>query len=122
MEILLKDIWPALLGALLTAVGLYAGYIRKLQVEVAELKKDVTNQQKVIDNMSKRLDSHSKKQDEIYKTLTDFRLEMLKQMGTMTTDMSKQMNELSQCVSALSVHVENLNKLISISDAEFRFK
>lgn len=105
MEKILSDIWPSLLGALLSAVGLYAGYIRKLVVDVAVLQKTVENQQKIIDNMVKRLDAHSKKQDEIYDTLNDMKVEIVKQIG-----------QMSASIGALASDVKNLNNLLAITD------
>jgi len=105
MGTIANELWPSFIGALLTAVGLYAGYIRKLIVDVAVLQKTVDDQQKVIDNMTKRLDSHSRKQDEIFDTLNDMKVEMLKEMGSMATTMG-----------SLASDVKNLNNLLAISD------
>ena len=100
-----NEIWPSVVGALITAIGLYAGYIRTLIVDVAVLHKTVEDQQKVIDNMIKRLDSHSKKQDEIYDTLTAMKVELAKQMG-----------QISGSIGTLASDVKNLSNLISITD------
>lgn len=105
MNTIFSEIWPSVVGALVTAIGLYAGYIRKLIVDVAVLQKTVEDQQKVIDNMIKRLDSHSKKQDEIYDTLTAMKVELVKQMG-----------QVSGSIGALASDVKNLSNLISITD------
>ena len=107
MNVIARDLWPSLVGALLAAIGLYAGYIRKLIVDVAVLSKTVEDQQKLIDSMTKRLDSHSKKQDEIFDALTDMKVEMLKQIGTMSTN-----------IGALSSDVKNLNNMLAINDVK----
>ena len=105
MDTLFAEIWPSLAGAFLTAVGLYAGYIRKLVVDVAVLQKTVENQQKIIENMTKRLDAHSKKQDEIYITLNDMKVELVKQIGQMNTS-----------IGALASDVKNLNNLLTLAE------
>ena len=105
MEKILSDIWPSLIGAFITAIGLYAGYIRKLIVDVAVLQKTVENQQNIIDNMTKRLDSHSKKQDEIYDTLNDMKVELVKQIG-----------QMSASIGALASDVKNMNNLLAVTD------
>lgn len=105
MERILADIWPSLLGALITAIGLYAGYIRKLIVDVAVLQKTVENQQKIIDNMTKRLDAHSKKQDEIYDTLNDMKVELVKSIG-----------QMSASIGSLTSDVKNMSSLLTLAD------
>lgn len=111
MEKILEDIWPSLLGALITAVGLYAGYIRKLIVDVAVLQKTVENQQKIIDNMTKRLDAHSKKQDEIYDTLNGMKVELVKQIGQMNAS-----------IGALASDVKNMNNLLAVTNGMKTYK
>jgi len=103
MEKILSDIWPSLLGALVTAIGLYAGYIRKLVVDVAVLQKTVESQQNIIDNLARRLDSHSKKQDEIYDTLNNMKVELVKQIG-----------QMSASISALTSDVKNMSSLLAV--------
>lgn len=105
MGAITSELWPSFVGALLAAVGLYAGYIRKLIVDVAVLQKTVDDQQKVIDNMTKRLDNHSKKQDEIFDALTEMKVEMLKEIGTMATN-----------IGTLASDVKNMNTLLAITD------
>jgi peptidoglycan hydrolase CwlO-like protein len=111
METIVTDIWQSLLGAFITAIGLYAGYIRKLIVDVAVLHKTVENQQKIIDNMTKRLDAHSKKQDEIFDTLNDMKVELVKQMG-----------QMGASIGSLASDVKNLNNLLAITDSVNRSK
>lgn len=106
MNSITSELWPSFVGALLAAIGLYAGYIRKLIVDVAVLQKSADDQQKIIDNMTKRLDSHSKKQDEIYDTLNDMKVELVKQIGQMNAS-----------IGALASDVKNMNNLLTITDA-----
>jgi peptidoglycan hydrolase CwlO-like protein len=102
MEKILAEIWPPIFGALIAAIGLYAGYIRNLIVDVAVLKKTVEDQQNTISNMTKRLDAHSKKQDEMYDTLTDMKVELLKEIAHMNTN-----------IGALAADVKNLNQMLT---------
>jgi len=103
MEQILSQIWPPLLGALLTAIGLYAGYIRKLVVDVAVLEKEVENQQNVINNMTKRLDAHSKKQDEVLSTLNQMKIELVEKIGQMNIGIATLTSDFNNLKSALSV-------------------
>lgn len=105
MEQIMSQIWPPLLGALLTAIGLYAGYIRKLIVDVAVLQKEVENQQTIINNMTKRLDAHSKKQDEILNALTRMEVELVKQIG-----------QANSGINVLTSDIKNLKSLLSITE------
>ena len=111
MEKILADIWPSIFGALLTAIGLYAGYIRKLIVDVAVLQKEAENQQNIINNMTKRLDAHSKKQDEILDTLTEMRVELVKQIG-----------QTNASIGTLSSDVKNLNNMLTTNRATINGK
>ncbi len=105
MEQILSQIWPPLLGALLTAIGLYAGYIRKLIVDVAVLNKEVENQQNTIDNMAKRLDAHSKKQDEVLSALNQMKIELVEKIGQMNIG-----------IATLTSDINNLKSTLSVSD------
>ena len=69
------------------------------------MKSTTENIQKAIEHLQKRQDSHSKKQDDIMDLLTDFKMEMLKEVGVMSSN-----------VSVLATDVKNLSNLISITD------
>ena len=105
MSTIAIEIWPYLLTALISAIGMYVGAIHKLKLEVAVLKKTVEDQQKSLDNIQKRQDSHSKKTDDILDTVNQMKLEVLKQMGAMNTN-----------IGSLASDVKNLNNLLAISD------
>ena len=105
MEKILALIWPPLFGALLASIALYAGYIRKLVVDVAVLKKEVENQQNTINNMTKRLDAHSKKQDEILDTLHGMKIELVENIGKVNTG-----------IVTLTSDFNNLKSLLSFAD------
>ena len=108
MDQIFTDIWKILLSAALAAIGwlLREGYSLKsrvlvlekaltdLQDDVKQDKEDVEksirhlqeNVAKDIEKIHTRQDSHSKKQDEIVKLLTDFKLEMVKYIGELSSD------------------------------------
>ena len=105
MDELLKDIWPILLTALVTAAAGYVGYIHNLKVRVAVLEKTIEDLLRTIDSMQKRMDSHSKKQDDILEKIGSMEKEVLKQMGVMGAS-----------IGSLASDVKNLNNLLSITD------
>ena len=102
MEQILSQIWSPLFGALIAAIGLYAGYIRKLVVDVAVLKKEVENQQTTINNMTERLNAHSKNQDKVLETLNEMKLELVEKIGQMNTDIATLSSDLNNLKSLLS--------------------
>ena len=57
--------------------------VRHLQENVA---KDIDNIKKDIEKIQSRQDGHSKKQDEIVKLITDFKLEVVKNFGELSSD------------------------------------
>ena len=110
------DIWPFLVTAILAAIGwqFRESYLLKTKVAVMEksiegvkesMKTTNDNIQKSIEHIQSRQDSHSKKQDAVMELLTDFKMEMLKEVGTMSSN-----------VSGLAADVKNLSNLISITD------
>ena len=105
MNTVVTDIWPYLLTALLGVVGAYARYVHNLKERVAVLEQTIEDQQKTLDNMQKRMDSHSKKQDDILDRITNMEKEVLKQMGTMATN-----------IASLASDLKGLNNLLAISD------
>ena len=109
MNQVVTDIWPILLGALVSAIGLYIGVINRLCTEVKLLKekikqledkcKDVTdkmdNQAHVnsvlaekVKHMESRQESHSKKYDELLELINDIKLEMVKQFSRLTSEIN----------------------------------
>lgn len=91
----MTDIWPFLVTAIIAVVGwqFREGYLLKTKVAVME---------KSIDALQKRQDSHSKKQDDIMTLLTNFKMEVLREVG-----------EMSSNVNVLAANVKNLSSLIS---------
>ena len=112
----MTDIWPYLIPAIMAVVGwqFRESYLLKTKVAVMEKSIDgikdsmnstTDNIQKSIEHLQNRQDSHSKKQDAVMELLTYFKMEMLKQVGTMSSN-----------VSGLAADVKNLSNLISITD------
>lgn len=112
----MTDIWPYLIPAIMAVVGwqFRESYLLKTKVAVMEKSIDgikdsmnstTDNIQKSIEHLQNRQDSHSKKQDAVMELLTDFKMEMLKEVGTMSSN-----------VSGLAADVKNLSNLISITD------
>ena len=99
MNALMTDIWPYLVTALFGAVGwqFRESYVLKTKVAVME---------KSIDSMQNRLDSHSKKQDAILERISSMEKEVLKETGTVRSD-----------IAALASNVDGLSKLILASDS-----
>ena len=112
----MTDVWPFLVTAILAAIGCQfrESYLLKTKVAVMEttiealqatMKTTVDNIHRSIDHIQARQDSHSKKQDAVMDLLTEFKMEMLKEVGNMSSN-----------VSALTSDVKNLSNLISITD------
>lgn len=112
----MTDLWPFLVTAILAAIGwqFRESYLLKTKVAVMEksiegiresMRATTDNIQKSIDHIQSRQDSHSKKQDAVMDLLTDFKMEMLKEVGNMSSN-----------VSGLASDVKNLSNLISITD------
>lgn len=98
MNQVITDLWPYLIPALLAVVGWQWKEAHSLRLKVVVLEKTIEDIQKEIDSMKKRQDSHSKKQDEIVTLITDLKLEMVKQIGGLTTE------------------VKSINRVLSITD------
>lgn len=105
----LSDLWP-LLTIIVPIVVLYFGYIQQLRIRVAVLEETVKNQQTIIENQQKRMDSHSKKQDDILDIVTDLKVEMVKQIGKMTSELG-----------TISADVKNINRMFAVHDDGISF-
>jgi hypothetical protein len=105
MNQVMTDIWPFLVTAILAAIGWQWRESYLLKTKVAVLERTIENIMKTIEAIQHRQDSHSKKQDDIMELLTDFKMEMLKEVGNMSSN-----------VSGLASDVKNLSNLISITD------
>ena len=112
----MTDIWPFIVPAILAAIGwqFRESYLLKTKVAVMEksiegvkeaMNTTTENIQKSIEHIQNRQDSHSKKQDAVMDLLTEFKMEMLKEVGNMSSN-----------VSCLASDVKNLSNLISITD------
>lgn len=109
MSTIVTEIQTILLTAFIGIVIAYAKYVHNLKERVSVLEKTVVdmrdemititgNIMKTIEGIQKRQDSHSKKQDDIMKLLSDFKMEMLKEVG----QMSLNVNGLASDVKHLS--------------------
>ena len=105
MNQVMIDIWPFLVTAILAAIGWQWRESYLLKTKVAVMERTIENILKTIEAIQDRQDSHSKKQDDIMDLLTDFKMEMLKEVGNMSSN-----------VSGLASDVKNLSNLISITD------
>ena len=116
MTQVMTDIWPFLVTAILAAIGwqFRESYLLKTKVAVMEktiegikeaMKTTTDSIQKAIEHIQARQDSHSKKQDAVMDLLTEFKMEMLKEVGNMSSN-----------VGILTADVKNLSNLISITD------
>ena len=116
MTQVMTDLWPFLVTAILAAIGwqFRESYLLKTKVAVMEksiegiresMRTTTDNIQKSIEHIQSRQDSHSKKQDAVMDLLTEFKMEMLKEVGNMSSN-----------VSGLASDVKNLSNLISITD------
>jgi chromosome segregation ATPase len=122
----MTDIWPLLFGTLLSVVVMYVGFINKMRSQISVLEEkvkqfekqcdevskrfnDINNQNAVLDEKTKRIesrqDSHSKRNDEIVTLITDFKLEVVKMLGSVKEEVSK-----------LSSDVDNINQSILFDD------
>jgi hypothetical protein len=110
------DLWPLIVTAIGCVIGWQWKESHAVKVRVAVLEqtlddlkqsmyRTIETLQKTIENIQKRQDSHSKKQDDIMDLLTDFKMEMLREVGNMSSN-----------VSGLASDVKNLSNLISITD------
>ena len=109
MNQVVTDIWPILLGAVLSGVGLYIGFINNLRTDVRLLKEKIKQLEEkckvVTDEVNKqvqentilkekvgkiesRQESHSKKYDELLELINDIKLEMVKQFSRLTSEIN----------------------------------
>lgn len=103
------DIWPIVLGTVLSAIALYIGFINKMRSQIAvlednvkELKekcKDATDNSEstshtiaVLEDKVKRIegrqDSQSKKYDELMSTINELKIEMVKGFARLASDIN----------------------------------
>ena len=126
MDKVMIDIWPQLFATLLSVIVMYVGFINKMRSQISVLEEkvrqfekqceevskrfnDINHQNAVLDEKTKRIesrqDSHSKRNDEIVTLITDFKLEVVKMLGSVKEEVSK-----------LSSDVDNINRSILFDD------
>ena len=80
-----------------------------MQDDFGTLKEKINSERdqihKMIDKMQQRQDSHSKKQDDLVNLITELKVEMLKQIGDMTSELS-----------AIGTEVKNINRSFEVFD------
>ena len=117
MNQVVTDIWPILLGAVLSGVGLYIGFINNLRTDVRLLKEkikqleekckgvtDEVNRQvqentilkEKVGKIESRQESHSKKYDELLELINDIKLEMVKNF----TGLRSEINSFNAMIEA----------------------
>ena len=82
MEQIIGTIWPILVSTALGAVTVYAGFIHSLRIKVAVLEQRV-------ENLQKRVDGHSKKTDEILDAISEFKVDVSKELSKIAVDIAK---------------------------------
>ena len=97
------DLWPFLIPALIACIGWQWRENHSLKVRVAVLENTVENLQLTLDNIRKRQDAQSKKQDDILNRINIMETALLKQMGTMESQISSLSTELKVLHNLLSV-------------------
>lgn len=106
MNQLITDLWPYLMTGLIAVVGWQFRESHAIKVRVAVLEQTIEDLMKTIESIQHRQDSHSRKQDEIVSLITSFKIEVVKQIG-----------EMSSNVKVLASDVKNLNNhLITAGD------
>ena len=80
-----------------------------INADLASLKEKINSERdqihKTIEKIQQRQDSHSKKQDDIVNLFTEFKVEMIKMIGDMTSELSVIGNE-----------VKNINRSFEVFD------
>lgn len=105
MNEIMTDLWPFLLTAFIGAIGWQWRENYSLKVRVAVLETTVENLQTTLESIQKRQDSHSKKQDDILNLVQEIKVEMVKQIGAMSSE-----------IEVISADVKNINRVLSIDD------
>lgn len=105
----MNDIWPILLGAVISAIGMYVGFINKMRSQIAVIEDNVDDlqdkckeattkfeamaktmavQEDKVKRIDSRQESHSKKYDELMSTINELKLEMVKQFSRLTSELN----------------------------------
>ena len=86
MSQIIADLWPYLMTGLLGVIGWQWKDGHSTKIRVAVMERTIEDLQKTVENIKQRQDSHSKKQDEILNLISAFKLEMVKQIGEVSSD------------------------------------
>lgn len=106
MNQLITDLWPYLMTGLITVVAWQFRESYAIKMRVVVLEQTIEDLMKTIESMQRRQDSHGRKQDEIVSLITNLKIEVVKQIG-----------EMSSSVKVLASDVKNLNNhLVAAGD------
>ena len=85
-----------------------------INADLASLKEKVNSERdqihKLIEKIQQRQDSHSKKQDDIVNLFTEFKVEMIKMIGDMTSELSVIGNEVKNINRSLEVFDDGIKR------------
>lgn len=98
------DLWPLIVPVFLGAIVYQWRENHQLKIRVAVLENTVENLETTLGDIRKRQDSQSRKQDDILDRIGLMEKEVLKQIGTMESN-----------ISSLTSDLKSLNNLLSIS-------
>lgn len=87
MSQIIADIWPYLMTGLLGVIGWQWKDGHSTKIRVAVMERTIEDLQKTVDNIKQRQDSHSKKQDETLNLISAFKLEVVKQIAEVASDL-----------------------------------
>lgn len=87
MSQIITDLWPYLMTGLMAVVGWQWKDSHSIKIRVAVMERTIEDLQKTVENIKQRQDSHSKKQDEILNLISAFKLEVVKQIGELSSDL-----------------------------------
>ena len=87
MSQIIADLWPYLMTGLLGVIGWQWKDGHSTKIRVAVMERTIEDLQKTVENVVNRQNSQSKKQDDILNLISDFKLEMVKQIGEVSSDL-----------------------------------
>lgn len=95
-----------------------------MQEDFKEMKEKVNSErdaiQKTIEKIQQRQDNHSKKQDDIVNLFTEFKVEMIKLIGDMTSELSVIGNEVKNINRSFGVFDDGIAREAAEDDDEMK--
>ena len=93
-----------------------------INADLASLKEKVNSERdqihKLIEKIQQRQDSHSKKQDDIVNLFTEFKVDMIKMIGDMTSELSVIGNEVKNINRSFEVFDDGIKRREDYDDDE----